>query len=72
MMEKIKKILKRIKKFFKRITMRIRYKLNPNSLSKKQRKKIKKEKEISAQYSWWGNVLRTFTGCRNLRVEAYA
>ena len=35
-------------------------------------KKFKKEEEISNQYSWWGNFLRTTTGCKNLKISAYA
>lgn len=72
MIDKIKRIVKRIKKFFKRLWKRIVYKINPDSLSKKDRKKIKKEKEISNQYSAWGNFLRVITGCTNLKMKSYA
>jgi hypothetical protein len=72
MFNKIKKIIKRIKKFFKRLCKKIIFKINPSSLSKKDRKKFRKEKEISDQYSWWGNFLRKITGCNNLKINAYA
>lgn len=47
------KIFKRIKKFIKRLIRRIKYMFNPDSLSKKQRKKIEKETKERSQYSWW-------------------
>ena len=68
----IKKFFKYIKKFFKRMWKKLMFKINPNSLSKKDRKKFRKEKEIADQYSWWGNFLRTITGCNNLKIRAYA
>lgn len=69
MLKKIKKVLKRIKKFIKRIINKIKYKFCPDSLTKKEKKRIKKEKEISNQYSRWGNFLRHITGCNNLKVN---
>ena len=72
MINGIKKLFKRIKKFFKRLWKKLIYKINPKKLSKKDRKKFKKEEEISNQYSWWGNFLRTTTGCKNLKISAYA
>lgn len=72
MIKKIKKLIKRIKKFFKRLWKKIMFRINPDKLSKKDRKKLRKEKEISDQYSKWGNFLRTITGCKNLKIEAYA
>ena len=72
MRKKISKIIKRIKKFFERLWKKILFKINPDSLSKKDRKKFQKEKEISDQYSWWENFLRTITGCNNLKIKAYA
>ena len=72
MIQKIKRIIKRVKKFFKRLWKKILFKVHPSSLSKKDRKKFRKEKEISDQYSWWGNFLRTISGCKELKVEAYA
>ena len=72
MMQKIKKILKSLKKFFKDIITKIKFRVNPDSLTKKQRKKIRKEKEIASHYSWWGNILRRITGCTNLKMSSYA
>ena len=69
---KIKKLIKRIKKFFKRLWKKIMFKINPSKLSKKDRKKFREEKEIAEQYSWWGNFLRMITGCNNLKIKAYA
>ena len=70
--KKFLKLIKRIKKFFKRMWKKLMFKINPDSLSKKDRKKFRKEKEIANQYSWWGNFLRTITGCKNLKIKAYA
>ena len=64
----MRKFFKRIKKLFKDLFERIVYKFKPNSLSKKTRKKIKKEKKISQQYSTWGNILRWMTGCNDLKI----
>ena len=72
MFTKIKKLIKKIKKFFKNLYKKIKFKINPNSVSKKDRKKFRKEKEISDQYSWYGNFLRFITGCNNLKMKSYA
>jgi hypothetical protein len=72
MIKKIKNLAKRIKKFFKRLWKKFLFKVRPDKLSKKDRKKFKKEKKVSDQYSWWGNFLRTITGCNNLKINAYA
>ena len=66
----MRKLFKRIKKWIKHIISKIKYKFNPDSVSKKERKRIKKEKDMAEQYSWWGNFLRWMYGCniRNLKV----
>jgi hypothetical protein len=63
-----KSLLKRIKKFFKRIKEWIMYKINPKSLKKKKRKKFE-ERESSRKYSFWGEFCRLVTGTRNLKVQ---
>lgn len=65
----MKKIIKRIKGFFKKLFNRIKYFINPKYVNKKERKKIRKEKEISEQYSAWGNFLRWITGCNDLKIK---
>ena len=72
MIKKLKKFIKSIKKFFIRLWKKIIFKVNPDSLSKKDKKRIRKEKEIANQYSWWGNFLRKITGCTDLKIRAYA
>ena len=66
----MKKFFKNIKKRFKRLIARIKYKFNPDSVSKKDRNRIEKEKAMANQYSWWGNFLRWIYGCnmKNLKV----
>ena len=72
MFDKVKKAIKRIKKFFKRLWKKILFKVHPSSLSKKDRRKFRKEKEIADQYSWWGNFVRAITGCNDLKIKACA
>lgn len=66
----MRKLFKRLKKWFKRIIAKIKYRFNPDSVSKKERKRIRKEKEMAEQYSHWGNFLRWLYGCnrKNLQV----
>lgn len=64
--------MKKIIKLFKKLVNWIKFKFFPDSLTKKEVKKIKKERKISMMYSNWGNFLRFITGCDELKLSAYA
>ena len=63
-------LFKRLKKFIKKLVRFIKYKINPKSLSKKDRKTVEKRIEDLSRYSWRGNLLRLFTGTLDLKVKA--
>lgn len=65
----MRQILKGIKDYFKDLFNRLRLKFRPDSLSKKEKKNIKREKETANQYSTWGNILRYMTGCNDLKIR---
>ena len=62
----MKKIIKSIKKFLKKIKRYILYKLSPDSLTKKERKKA--EKEFGNGYTLWTRFCRFITGVNNFAV----
>ena len=69
MFKKIKKGFKAVIKYIKRLIKKIKFRINPKSVSKKDRKKFRKEQKVAEQYSNWGNFLRWITGCNNLKVD---
>lgn len=64
----VKRFLKRVKKFFKNLKNRIKYKKDPESVSKKARKKIERENKLKSKFSFWGNVSRRISGLNDFSI----
>lgn len=60
---------KRIKRAFKHFVRWIKYHINPDSLTKKQRKKVEKGIEERKLLSVWGNICRYMCGLGDMKVR---